>query len=153
MKSSSIFWSSYLAKCPPVNLCLRRALSQKLKERLASKKSSCNHTLLHQKNQKFQLLMAEILWVIWPAAMIEPQMVWMVGISNKTWCKYKYWVPMETSMEGFCCLKIIEICKPRFSSTSCLNVCRSDPHFALRYSRGENFVSYLISTQYWSLAN
>ena len=59
----------------------------------------------------------------------------------------------ETSIEGFCCLEIPKICKPRFSSTSCLNVCRSDLHFVLWCSRRENFVSYLISTQCWSLAD
>ena len=34
-----------------------------------------------------------------------------------------------------------------------MKVYRSDPHFVLWYSRRENFVSYLISTQCWSLAN
>ena len=52
-----------------------------------------------------------------------------------------------------CCLEIPEICKPRFSSRSCLNVCRLDSHFELWYSRRENVVSYLISTQFWSLEN
>ena len=56
-------------------------------------------------------------------------------------------------MKGVCCLKILEICKPRFLSTSCLNVCRSDPHLVLWCSRRENFVSYLISTHCWSLGN
>ena len=54
-------------------------------------------------------------------------------IGNKTWCKYEMckYAPMETSIEGVCCLEIPEICKRRFLSTSCLNVCRSDPHFVL----------------------
>ena len=60
---------------------------------------------------------------------------------------------LETSIEGSCCLEIPVICKPRFSGTWCLNVCRSDPHFVLWYYRWENFVSYLISTQCLSLAN
>ena len=38
-----------------------------------------------------------------------------------------------------------------FKYISCLNVCRSDSHFVLWYSRQKNFVSYLISTQCWSL--
>ena len=59
---------------------------------------------------------------------------------------------MKTSIEGVCCLEIPEICKPRFSSTSCLNVCILYPYFEVWYSRQEN-VSYLISTQCWSLAN
>ena len=50
---------------------------------------------------------------------------------NKTWCKYECCTPMETSIESACCLEIPEICKPRFLSISCLNVCRSDPHFVL----------------------
>ena len=60
---------------------------------------------------------------------------------------------LETSIEGLFCLEIPVICKPRFSGTSCLNVCRSDPHFMLWYYRWENFVSYLISTQCLSFAN
>ena len=49
-----------------------------------------------------------------------PQMVWMVGTGNKTWWKCEYCVPMETSIEGVCCLEVPEICKPRFPSTSFL---------------------------------
>ena len=52
-------------------------------------------------------------------------------IGNKTWCKCECCAPMETSIEGVCCLEIPEICKRRFLSISCLNVCRSDPHFVL----------------------
>ena len=52
-------------------------------------------------------------------------------IDNKTWCKCACCAPMETSIEGVCCLEIPEICKPRFSSTLCLYICRSDPHFVL----------------------
>ena len=74
-------------------------------------------------------------------------------IGNKFYCKCECCVPMETSTEGVCCLEIPEICKPRFSSTSCLYVSRSDPHFVLWYSRHENFVSYSISTQCSSLPN
>ena len=51
-------------------------------------------------------------------------------IGNKTWCKCLCCAPMETSI-GDCCLEIPEICKPRFSSTSCLNSCRSDPYFVI----------------------
>ena len=47
------------------------------------------------------------------------------GIDNKTWWKYECCAPMETSIEGACCLEIPETCKPRFSSTSRLKVCRS----------------------------
>ena len=72
-------------------------------------------------------------------------------IGNKTWCKCECCVPVETSVEGVCWLEITEICKRRFSS--CLNVCRSDPHFVSWCSRRENFISYLISIQCWSLAN
>ena len=51
---------------------------------------------------------------------------------------------MESSIEGVC---FLEICDMRiFFSTSCFNVCRSDPHFVLWYSRRKNFASYLIST-------
>ena len=60
---------------------------------------------------------------------------------------------METSIEDVCCLEIPEICKPRFSSTWCLYVCRLESHFAQLYSSRENFISYLNSTQCWSLAN
>ena len=60
---------------------------------------------------------------------------------------------VETSIDCVIFLEIPEICKARFSSTSCLNVCRSDSDFVLWYSRRENFVSYLISTQCWFLAN
>ena len=67
-------------------------------------------------------------------------------IGNKTLWKCEYCAPMEISIEAVCCLEMADICKPIFSSTSCLNVCRSDPHFVLWYSRRENFVSYLIST-------
>ena len=66
----------------------------------------------------------------------------------KTWCKCKCFALTETSIEAGCCIGIPEICKPRFSSRSCLNVCRLDPHFELWYSRQENVVSYLISTQF-----
>ena len=72
---------------------------------------------------------------------------------SKIWCKCECCALMETSIEGVCCLEIPEICKLRFWITSCLNVCRLDPHFVLQYSWQENFISYLISTQLWSLAN
>ena len=52
-------------------------------------------------------------------------------IDNKTWCKCECCALMETSIEGVCCLEIPEISKPRFSSTSCLNVCMSDPYFTI----------------------
>ena len=52
-------------------------------------------------------------------------------IGNKFWCKCECCIPMETSTEGACCLDIPEICKPRFSSTSCLYACRLDLHFVL----------------------
>ena len=52
-------------------------------------------------------------------------------IVKKTWCKCKCFAPKETSIEGVCCLEVPEICKKRFLSTSCLNVCRPDPHFML----------------------
>ena len=75
-------------------------------------------------------------------------------IGYKTWCKCECCAPMETSIEGVCCLEIPEICKPRFSSISGSNICGLDPHFELSYSGRENVVSYLIFTQCcWSLAN
>ena len=74
-------------------------------------------------------------------------------IGNKTWCKCECCAPMETSIEDVCWLETPEIFKPRFSSTSCLYVCRSDPHFVLCSSGRENVVSHLISTQCWSFAN
>ena len=52
-------------------------------------------------------------------------------IGNKTWCKCECCVPMETSIKGVRSLEIPEICKPKFSSASSLNVCRSDSHFVL----------------------
>ena len=52
-------------------------------------------------------------------------------IGNKIWCKCQCYVPMETSKEGVCCLEITEICERRFSSTLCLNVCKSDLYFVL----------------------
>ena len=73
-------------------------------------------------------------------------------IGNKT-CKFECCALMETSIKDVSCLEIPEIYKPRFSSPSCLNVCRSDPHFVLWYSRRENFVSYLISTQFFANQN
>ena len=71
----------------------------------------------------------------------------------KTWCKCECCAPVKISIESVCCLEMSEISQQRFSSTSCSNVCRLDPHFGLWYSRRENVVSYLISTQCWSLAN
>ena len=52
-------------------------------------------------------------------------------IGNKTSCKCECCAPMETSIEGGCCLEIPQICKRRFLSISCFNVCRSDLHFVL----------------------
>ena len=74
-------------------------------------------------------------------------------IGNKTWCKCECCAPMETSIESVCCLEIPEICKPRFSGTLCLYVCRSDLHFILRYSMWGKSMNYLISTHIWSLPN
>ena len=59
---------------------------------------------------------------------------------------------METSVEDVFCLEIPEICQPRFSSTLCLYVCRSDSNFIQFYFKRENFC-YLNSTQCWSMAN
>ena len=70
-----------------------------------------------------------------------------------TWWKCEYYALMGSSIEGGCCLEPLQICKRKLPSTLCLNVCRLDPHFVLWYSRRESFVSYLISTQCWSLAN
>ena len=39
--------------------------------------------LLNQQKKKFQFLMAGILWVIWPAAMMQLQMVWMIELVTK----------------------------------------------------------------------
>ena len=38
-----------MVKCPPANLCLHLARSQKSKEQLTSKNSACDHTLLNLK--------------------------------------------------------------------------------------------------------
>ena len=128
IKKKLFFWSSYLAKCPLANLCLRLALSHKSKESLTSKNTSLN-----RQNLIFQLLMARILWVIWPAAMMQSKMNWLIG--NKTWCKREWCAAMKTSVNGVCFLEISEICKLRVSSTSFLHVGRSDPHFVLWYPR------------------
>ena len=74
-------------------------------------------------------------------------------IGYKSWYKCECCAPTETSIEGVSCLEIPEICKPRFSSRLRLSVCILDPHFELWYSRRENLVSYLISTQCWYLPN
>ena len=141
-----------MAKCHPANLCLCLALSQKWKEWPTLKNSACNHTLLNQQNKKFQFLMAGILSDL--ASSNNAATNGLNGrIGYKTWCKCKCCAPTETSTEGVCCLEIPEICKRRFSNRSCLNVCRLDPYFEVWYSRRENVVSYLISTQCWSLAN
>ena len=68
------------------------------------------------------------------------------GIGNKTWCKCECCAPMETSIVSVCCLEIPEICKPRFSGTLCLYVCRSDTCFIPQYFMREKSISYLIST-------
>ena len=68
-------------------------------------------------------------------------------IANKTWCKRECCASMETGME------ISEICKPRFSGTLYLHICRSDPHFILRYSMQEKSINHLISAQIRSLPN
>ena len=73
--------------------------------------------------------------------------------NNKTWCKCECCAPMETSTESVCCLEIPEICRPRFSGTLCLYVCRSDLHFISRYAMWEKSINYLISTRNWSLPN
>ena len=49
--------------------------------------------------------------------------------------------------------RIPEICKPRFSGTLCLYVCRSDPRFIPPYFMREKSISYLISPHIWSLPN
>ena len=67
-------------------------------------------------------------------------------IGNKTWCKCECSAPMETNIESVCCLEIPKICKPRFSGTLCLHICRSDPHFIPRYSIQKKSINYLIST-------
>ena len=67
-------------------------------------------------------------------------------IGNKTWCKCECYAPMETSIVSVCCLEIPEICKPRFSGTLCLYVCRSDTCFIPQYFMREKSISYLIST-------
>ena len=76
-----------------------------------------------------------------------------IRISNKTCCKCECCVQTETNIEVVCSLEIPQICKPRFSNAFCLYDCRSYPHFVLWCSWRENFVSYLISIQFWSLAN
>ena len=137
-----------MAKCSLGNLCLHLARSQKSKEWLISKKSACNHTLLNRKNKK-------VLVTYGRNSMSDLASSNGVAINDvngrnwqhKTWCKCECCAPMESGKEGVCCLEILEICKLRFSSTSCLNVCRSDPYFVIWFSRRENFISYLIITQ------
>ena len=129
IKSSSIFWSQ-LVKCPPVNLCLCLAWSQKSNEwqlqkiRLATipscteKKTNKNSSYLWQEPCE------------WSSQQQWCGHKWCNGkIGNKTWCKCECCALIEISIEGACCLEILEICKTRFSSTSFLNVCRSDPFF------------------------
>ena len=62
---------------------------------------------------------------------------------------------MDISIEVVCCLDITEICKPRFSGASCFYICRLDPHvcYDVVGEKQENFVSYFICIQCWSLAN
>ena len=108
---------------------------------------------MNRKKRKFQFLWQE--FYEWSGQQQWCSYKWCEwwDWQHKTWCKYECSAPMETSIEGVCCLETPEIYKPRFSSTSCLNVCRSDPSFLIWFSRRENFVSFLISTQCWSLAN
>ena len=53
------------------------------------------------------------------------------GELTKKRCKCKCCGPLETSIERVSSLEIPEICKPWFSSTSCLRVCRSDPYLVI----------------------
>ena len=145
-------WSSYLVKCPLANLYLRLVLSQKPKEWLASKNLACNHTLLNRQYQRFRFVMAEILSDLANSSNAATNDV-DGRIGNKTWCKCECSAPMETNIESVCCLEIPKICKPRFSGTLCLHICRSDPHFIPRYSMQKKSINYLISTHIWSLLN
>ena len=132
IKSSSIFWSSHMTKFPSANLRLCLTRNQKSREWQTSKNLACNHKLLNRKNPKV------------PVTYDRNSVSDLAGsndvatngvngrIGNKTWCKCEWYVPMETSIESVCCLEIPEICKPRFSTTSCLNVCRSDLYFVIR---------------------
>ena len=61
--------------------------------------------------------MAGILRVIWLAVNVATNGV-NGRIGNKTWGKCECCARMETSTEDVCWLKISEIWKPRFSSTS-----------------------------------
>ena len=115
-------------------------------------KLACNHTLLNRKNPV-------------PVGYSRNSMSDFANsskaatndvdgrIGNKTWCNCECCAPMETNIESVCCLEILEICKPRFSGTLCLYVCRSYPHFIPRYSMPEKSINYLISTHIWSLPN
>ena len=117
-----------MANCPPANLSSSGTKSE-IKRMTDFEKFG--FTLSSQQNKNFQFLMAGILRVIWPAANDVATTVVNGRIGYKTCCKCGRCAPVETSAEGVCCLEILEICKPRFSSTSCLNVCRLDPHFEL----------------------
>ena len=142
-----------MAKCSPANLCLHLTLSHKSKEWLTLKNSTCNHTLFSLEPTKSKVPVAYGRNSVRDLARSND--VATNGVNgNKTWYKCECCAPVGTSI-GVSCLEITETCKRRFSSrfSSCLNICRSDPHFVLWYSRQENFIIYLISIQCWSLVN
>ena len=136
-----------MAKCCLANLYLRVVLSQKPKKWLTSKNltepTKSKVPVGYGRNSVSDLANSS------NAATNDVD----GRIGNKTWCKCECCAPMETSIESVCCLEIPEICKPRFSGTLCLYVCRSDLHFILRYSMWGKSMNYLISTHIWSLPN
>ena len=59
----------------------------------------------NRQNQRFQLVMAGILWVILPTALMHAATNDVDGwIGNKTWCKCECCPPMETIIESVCFL-------------------------------------------------
>ena len=140
-----------MAKCPLANL----AQSQKLRQWLTSENLACNHTndtLLNKKPPKVPVTCGRN--SVNDLASSNDVATYGVNgrIDNKTWCKCKCCTSMETNI-SFCCLELPEICKPRFTSALCLNLCRSHWYFVMWFSRREDFVRCLTSTQCWSLAN
>ena len=130
IKSSSIFWSSRLAKCPPANLCFVWHVVRNRKNDLRQK---IRLVTIHFEPKKIKVPVTYGRNSV--SNLASSNNVATNGVNgrtgNKTWCKCERCAPMETSIECVCCLEIPGICKPSFSSISCLNVCRSDPYFVI----------------------
>ena len=123
-----------MVKCPPANHCLHLALSQKSKKMTDFEKLGLEPDSLEAIKSK--VLVAYGRDSVNDLARSTDLATNGVNarIDNKTWCKCEWCAPMGTIREGVYCLEIPDICKPRFLSTSCLYVYRSDPHFVSWYS-------------------